>query len=311
MIERELASGRGVREIARLLGRNHSVISRELQPDRDQGLLPYSAKRAQLRAERLAGHGRKRKLDKDRELRTFVVEKLTDDWSPEQIAGYLRERKDSQLSVETIYQFVYSGERALDSKLLYRHLRRAQPKRVRRYNRRTSKTLIPDRISIHQRPVLSGYGHWESDTIFARRNQPASVQHEKTSGLILVTKLTSLKAEETAQTIAARLAELPAGWQKTVTFDNGTENTRHTELNKLGIQTFFCDPYKPYQKGAVENTNGLLRQYIPKKANLSNYTDQQIYRIQEKLNNRPRKRLEYKTPNEILKLQSGALVSRT
>lgn len=312
VIEKEIAIGRGVREIARILGRNHSVVSRELTPDKDQGQLPYSARRAEMRAERKIRHGRKRKLDKDNQLKDFVAEHLTKDWSPEQIAGRISEQPPTHLvgrsiTFETIYQFVYSPERGLDGKLLYHHLRCGQPQRVRRYNRKPSKLKIPERVSIHQRPELTGHGHWETDTLFGRQNQPASVQYEKKSQLVRIHKLVNQTARETREAIEYSLATVPGHWRQSVTFDNGTENYEHREL---GIPTFFCDPYSAWQKGGVENMNKLIRQYIPKKADLNQYTDRDIHDIQERLNNRPRKGLNYRTPNEIL-TQSGAFVSRT
>lgn len=312
VIEQELATGRGVREIARMLGRNHSVISRELKPDKDQNYLPYSGRRAELRAERKAKHGRKRKLDKDQKLRQFVVAGLSQDWSPEQIVGRLRELpprelKDISITVETIYQFVYALERGEDGRLLYHHLRRSQPKRVRRYSRKQAKLKIPDRVSIHHRPTLTGYGHWETDTLFGQKHQPVSVQYEKKSQLVRLHKLVNQSAQENKAAIQDTLELLPSNWQQSMTFDNGTENYQH---NQLGLKTYFCDPYCAWQKGGVENMNKLIRQYIPKRVDLKKYTPRQIQAIQERLNNRPRKGLKYQTPNEIL-AQSGAFVSRT
>lgn len=302
VIEAELRSGSGVREIARLLGRNHSVISRELAPCKDQGFLPYSARRAELRAERLARKTNKRKLDKNQKLRGYIVCKLVLDWSPEQIVGRLRESPPKELRGinlvhETIYQFVYSLERGSDDKLLYQHLRRRKPKRIKRYARKQSKFQIPDRISIHDRPILTGFGHWESDTLFGRKNQPVSVQYEKKSQLLRLHKLVNQSAQENREAIQDTLDLLPSGWSQTMTFDNGTENYQHNQLN---LKTYFCDPYCAWQKGGVENVNGLVRQYIPKRANLNQYTPKQIHDIQERINNRPRKNLNFKTPNEIL-----------
>jgi transposase, IS30 family len=312
VIEQEVAAGSGVREIARLLGRNHSVISRELEPDKDQGQLPYSAKRAELRAERKIRHGRKRKVDKDLLLRGFVVAGLTEDWSPEQIVGRLKEfpprgLKNQSISVEAIYQFAYSGEWAGDGKLLCKHLRQAKPRRIRRYSRRPYKARIPERVSIHERPELVGYGHWETDTVFGRKNQPVSVQYEKKSQLVRIHKLANQSSQEYREAIQDTLELLPKEWKQTMTFDNGSENYEH---NKLGLKTYFCDPYSAWQKGGVENMNKLIRQYIPKRFDVNKFTARQIKQIQERLNNRPRKGLQYKTPNEIL-AQSGAFVSRT
>ncbi len=312
-IEVALEKGLSRREVARRLGRHHSVVEREFNRNQDQGFLPYNARRAQLRAEREAKKTNKRKLDKHQLLKDYVTSKLTLDWSPEQIVGRLKELPPKELkgvdiSVETIYQFVYSLERGSDGKLLYHHLRRAQPKRIRRYSRKPSTDKIPDRISIHQRPERVGYGHWESDTIFGRKHQPASVQYEHKSRLVRLRKLANQTAAENREAIEASLETVPVSWRQTMTFDNGKENHEH---NQLPLKTYFCDPYAPYQKGGVENMNGLLRQYIPKKADLNQYSPKQIYDIQERLNNRPRKGLRYRTPNEILKYQSGALNSRT
>jgi len=302
IIEQEVSAGRGVREIARLLSRNHSVISRELLPDKDQGQLPYSARRAQMRSERRARITNKRKLDKNQILRDFVVEKLSLDWSPEQIVGRLRVNPPKKLAginlvPETIYQFVYSLERDNNGNLLYHHLRRAQPKRIRHYARKQSKLRIPERISIHKRPKLTGLGHWETDSVLCKGRQALSVQFEKKTKLVRIHKLANHTSEETRLAIQDTLETLPKELKQTMTFDNGTENYQH---NQLGIKTYFCDPYCAYQKGGVENTNGLIRQYLKKKTDLSQITGRQIRDIQERINNRPRKGLNYQTPNEIL-----------
>lgn len=312
-IEVGLRSGLSRREIARRLGRHHSVVEREFNRNQDQGFLPYNACRAGLRAEGRARHGRKRKLDKNNQLKEYVTQKLTEDWSPEQIVGRLRNcpppgLENHQLTVETIYRFVYSLERGSDGRLLYHHLRRAQPKRIRRYARRSRKIQIPERVSIHQRPPLVGIGHWESDSVLCKARQPLSVQFERTMKLVRIHRLEDHSAKATRLAIEDVLEALPVELKQTMTFDNGTENYEH---NQLGIKTFFCDPYSAWQKGGVENTNGLIRQYLPKRTDLSKITDQEICRVEERLNNRPRKGLQYQTPNEILKALGGAFVSRT
>ena len=304
VIEQELRLGKRVGEIAQVLGRNHSVVSREVKPDKDQGLLPYDAHRAQLRAERLARITNKRKLDKDSQLKDFVIERLVEDDSPEQIAGRLANHPpphlaDRSITMETIYQFVYGGAEGPDGKLLYKHLRKGQPKRIKNYGRKPVKTKIPDRTSIHDRPALVGYGHWESDSLFGKRNQPVSVQYEKKSLIVRLHKLIDQTARASREAIEDTLELLPKSWRQTMTFDNGTENTEHTKLKAVGLETYFCDPYRAWQKGGVENANNLIRQYIPKGADLNNYTNRDIKAIQERLNNRPRKTLQYKTPNEI------------
>lgn len=313
LIEVGLSNGLSRREIARRIGRHHSVVEREFNRNQDQGFLPYNARRAGLRAEGRAKHGRKRKLDKSQALREFVVEKLAEDWSPEQIVGRLNTQPPKQLVgmrivPETIYQFVYSLERGTDGKLLYHHLRRSQPKRIRRYGRKQNKIRIPERVSIHRRPALTGVGHWETDSVLCKARQSISVQFEKATKLVRIHRLANHTAEETRLAIADTLEMLPRELKQTMTFDNGTENYQH---NQLGIKTYFCDPYSAWQKGGVENTNGLIRQYLKKKTDLNTVTNKEIFQIQEKLNNRPRKALKYQTPNEIVKALGGAFVSRT
>ena len=306
-IELWLKEGLSRREIARRLGRNHSDIDDEYGRNMDQGFLPYNARRAQMRAQGRARHGRKRKLDKDSDLKNFVVEQLMEDWSPEQIAGRIKKQPPPHLigrsiTLETIYQFVYSLESGPDGQLLYKHLRKGQPKRTRHYGRRSNQMRIPDRVSIHNRPAPVGYGHWETDTLFGKKNQPASVQYEKKSQLVRLHKLANQTARETREAIEYSLGTVPSHWQQTMTFDNGTENFEH---NKLGINTYFCDPYSAWQKGGVENANGLIRQYIPQPADLTQYSNRDIHQIQERLNNRPRKGLNYLTPNEIFQQVAG------
>lgn len=309
-IELWLREGLSRREIARRLGRHHSDIDDEYRRNMDQGFLPYNAYRAELRSVSRAKHGRKRKLDKDSELKDFVIERLIEDDSPEQIAGRLKKYPpqhlvDRSITMETIYQFVYDGECDKRGERLYKHLRRGRPKRFKNYGRKPSKTKIPERTSIHDRPELIGYGHWESDSLFGKKNQPVSVQYEKKSQLVRLHKLIDQTAQSTREAIEDSLELLPQSWRRTMTFDNGTENTEHPKLRALGLETYFCDPYSAWQKGGVENANNLIRQYIPKKADLTQYTDRDICRIQECLNNRPRKKLNYRTPNEIFQKVAG------
>jgi IS30 family transposase len=309
IIELCVKSNWGVRQIARHLGRAVSTISNELKPDKDQGKLPYSAKRGQLRAERMSHNTNKRKLDKDPVFGDWVRSCLSQDWSPEQIVGRLKEFPGElpgrSVCVETIYQFVYDDRLDIQDKPLYKHLRTRRGSRIKQGKRRSNKTCIPERVAIKERPTIitnrKRYGDWEADSLLGKARQPIAVQLERKARLVRLTKLEGGSSEETAQAISRQLDELPEVLIKSMTFDNGPEFARHTQVrDNYHIPTYFCQPYSPYQKGAVENVNKLIRQYIPKGADLTNYSDQDIYQIQEKLNNRPRKSLQYKTPNEIL-----------
>ena len=307
--------GLGVREIARRISRDHSVVSRELRRNRSPHFA-YEANKAQYFSARRARKTNKRKLLKSTYSRDYVVRKLRLGWSPEQIAGRIKAERPAELagmeiSYEAIYQFIYEEE-----PWLYHQLRRKKP--VRRYQktRQPQRLKIPERISIHERPEAVNnrlqVGHFESDTVVGRGHKGyLSVQYERAIQLLRLSRLSSLRSEETVEALGQTVESLPHGFVRSITFDNGNENVRHTKIKETyNIATYFCDVAAPYQKGGVENINGLLRQYLPKWRDLSTVTDQEVYKIQEQINNRPRKKLSYQTPNEVLKRYvSGALNS--
>lgn len=238
--------------------------------------------------------------------------------SPEQVAGRLKlipppELKGITVSHESIYQWIYS-----EQKWLYKYLRRKKrPKRQKWHSRKTRvKISIPERTSIHERPGVidekTRIGDWESDSIkFIKQKTALSVQYERKSMLVRITKVNNLGKDETYQAIIESVDSLPRYIWQSITFDNGGEAARHAELRKnYNIGTYFCDSYKSWQKGGVENINGLIRQYLPRKTNLDMITRDDIHMIQEKLNNRPRKTLNFLTPNEVIQREiacGGAL----
>lgn len=298
----------GVRAIARLLKRDHAVISREIR--RNTGASrEYTAAVAKSHTARNARITNTRILDKNPHLRRWVVDRLKNDWSPEQIAGRLKERPPKKvhgmsLSHETIYQWIYEGEgRWLH---LYPHLRKGKKKRQKRYARKPQKCHIPERISIHERPEeitkRTIFGHWESDSLLGKGHQHGlSVQYERVAQLTRLHRVRSMKAEETKTALEDSIRSLPASLWKSITFDNGSEGAAHHIIRRqYGIDTFFCDAFASWQKGGVENMNGLIRQYIPKGTDMDTVTDAAISGIEERLNNRPRKGLGYRTPNEVI-----------
>jgi len=296
------------RRIAKLIGRNIAVVVREIQRHKSP-YFPYNAVVAQRAAERNSHKTNKRKLDKNEKLCQWVVARLRDKWSPEQIEGRLKEYpppelKGANITHEAIYQYIYQND---DNPLLYKHLRRSKWIRQKRGKRKYRAQTIPDRTSIHLRPnsinERKTIGHFESDTVeFRKQREVVSVQYERKIQLARITKLPTKKAEDTEFAVSKTMEDLPKKMRGSVTFDNGGENAKHTVLKvNYEIETFFCDPYSAWQKGGVENLNGLIRQYLPKKANIANFTDDDILKIQESLNNRPRKGLGYQTPNEVLK----------
>lgn len=304
----------GLRQIGRRLGRDHAVIQRELRRNASPDGR-YRALRAQQQADERATHTNKKKLDTNERLAHTVARQLRLGWSPEQIAGRLRSHPDARMHVsyETIYRWIYEGEGRW--KRLYACLRKAHQKRYRKKGRKPKKTHIPERISIHERLAVINerqrIGDWETDTLqFSRQRAGLSVQYERRSMLARLHKVENRSAEETEMAIRHSVESLPASLWKSITFDNGGEGACHVRLRRTyALDTYFCDPYASWQKGGVENLNGLIRQYLPRTTTLATITEDTIRAIQERLNNRPRKKLHWKTPNEMINEQSGALNS--
>lgn len=301
-----------LRDIAKYVGRDVSVISREITRHKPQ-FSPYNAELAQKAAERKSAHNTIKKLNKDPILLDYVIKRLQDDWSPEQIAGRLKtnpppELKKKRICLETIYQYIYDGGTDYGGKLLYRYLRKKKSYRQKHYSRQPKKVMITDRTSIHDRDECinqkESYGHLESDSMVCRYRKPISVQYERKAMLVRINKLDNFKSQSTNEAITNAINTLPINFVKSITYDNGIENSHHYQLKEeFNIKTYFCDPYASWQKGGVENINGLIRQYLPRKTDLTTISDNDIYEIQEKLNNRPRKTLNYLTPNEIMNMQ--------
>ncbi len=308
--------GKAVRAIARSLARDHRVIQKEVNRNTCGGRL-YEAILAQRLAEEREKKRHTPKLEKyeNEDLRNYVVSKLKENWSPEQIAGVLKEQPPQglfgkEICFETIYQYIYEGKGRYQK--LYSHLRRAKKKRQKQYARKHKKTRILERISIHQRPEeidsRMTVGHWESDTIEGKRTTKGnlSVQFERKTKLVRLHKVPNKTADETENAIRKSIESMPEYFFKSITFDNGTEGATHMNLKKdFFLETYFCDPYSPWQKGGVENENGLVRQYIPKGSDISVLTDSYIYYIQEQLNTRPRKSLHFLSPNQAFDRELG------
>lgn len=298
--------------IANKLNRDYSIIKREIK--RNSGkYLSYTAEVAQTLSGKRAKKTNVRKLDKPKnaELKKFVEEKITEDYSPEQISGILEEYPQKNIretiSHESIYDYIY--HHAEKQKELYKHLRTGRKKRQRDFSRKKQSNTIKDKVSIHLRPVeiteKREYGHWENDLVeFGREQREVlSVKYERKAMLCRLHKLESKKAKENEDSIAETIESFPAHWFQSVTRDNGLENSKHLDtLNDFGVPTYFCDPYASWQKGGIENLNKLIRQYLPKKCDFAKITDRDIFEIQEKLNNRPRKSNNYLTPNEVFAL---------
>ena len=299
-----------LRAIGRTMKRDHTVIGRELE--RNKGAyLPYDPDRAQRYAERRIHKKKKTKFEKYPELKEYVTTKIKEGLSPEQIAGVLKgddpppELHGVTICTESIYTFVYAAP-LMDG--LQKKLRRKRLQRRNRHGRvKQARTLLKERISIHARPPeineRKEFGHWESDSmVFSKQHEGLSVQYERSMQLVRMNKIANRSAQETEDALRNSIESLPGGSFKTLTFDNGGEGAHHMTIrDEFDIDTYFCDPYASWQKGGVENKNGLISEYLPRSINLSTLNGREIYLIQERLNNRPRKGLGYKTPNQKLK----------
>jgi IS30 family transposase len=302
-IARLQAEGRSIRQIATALDRSPSSISRELKRNRGRqvGYKPSYAQ-DQAKARRWVGS----RLDREPTLRRAVLNSLAKGQSPEQVAGRLaREAGHGVVSYESIYRFIYA-QIARTKDYRWRHyLPRGKSKRGFRGRRGGSSVQhIEARVPITQRPPAaadrSNPGHWEADLmLFAKYGQAILTVHERHSRLLLATKLSSKEADPVARHLIKVLGPLPEPLRQTMTFDNGTEFARHLELHRIGLKTFFCDPYSPWQKGGIENAIGRMRRFLPRKADLALLTPAHLSACIETYNNTPRKCLDWLTPAEI------------
>lgn len=295
--------------IAASLGRAQSSISRELK--RNTTAQGYDAGRAQKQyGQRREPCRPPKKLD-HQPLWTYLIEKISLGWTPEQVAGRLPiEHPDDpkmRISYETIYQAIYTDIRL---HFLIKCLPQARPKRRKRGQGKSRRgPTIPNRVGIEARPSVvderGRYGDWEGDLVLGAKQDGAILTLvDRKSRKLHARKTETKQANEVAQAVIDALQDNPTSWVKTITFDNGTEFTRHEDMAKtLPVDIYFAAPYSSYQRGTNENTNGLIRRYLPKGTSFRDLTQQQVDRIVEELNNRPRKILRYRTPNEVFQEQ--------
>jgi len=289
-----------IREMARVLGRAPSTVSRELR--RNRGQRGYRPGQANGTARQRAGESRARTRITEQNWADIGV-LLRLDWSPEQISGRMRLENNISVSPEWVYQFVFADKAAGGD--LWTHLRCRHKRRKRYGSGRERRGRIPDRVGIEKRPAgvasRNRIGHWEGDTIIGKGHRGAAVTLiERKSRFLKMGKLANKSAKETQRAIQRRLRPLAERVQ-TLTFDNGKEFSNHTAISKtLEAATFFADAYASWQRGTNEKTNGLIRQYLPKNRDLSTLTGAEIRQIEKRINHRPRKCLGYRTPNEVL-----------
>lgn len=310
VIEQGVKKKMGVRAIAKQIGRDPGVVCREIQ--RNTVPRGYKVVIAKKLTEQRARHVRSRKLDKHLLLRAFVVYWIREGLSPEAVVGRLKIQKPKELrghsiSHESIYDWIYEGEGRYVG--LKQYLRRKQVRRRKRGRGVKSQQIrIENRISIHQRPKRINerrdVGHWEDDTVVFPGQKPCLAnQYERKLMLSRMTKVPNKEAVSHEWALRAKIEKDPEGLWKTTTRDNGTENVLHENTRKqYGVKSYFCDTYSSWQKGGVENLNGLIREYFPRNTDMSTITPEYVAWVENKLNNRPRKKLHYLTPNEALAL---------
>jgi IS30 family transposase len=315
------AAGRSRGEIAAILCRHKSTISRELArntlPSRDWPAGQYDAARAIALTQRRRRRGRGHKLARQPVLRDRVRDFLAMGWSPEQIAGRLAlEHGRTIVSHESIYRFVYHRTAQKD---YWNHL---LPRRKHRRGRRgrrggSSVHFIRHRTSLAQRSQAANEraqpGHWEGDLMLFRTcGQAVLVVHERVSRLIRIRRQTSKAAQGVLESLAGLLRRVPSTLRRSITFDNGSEFALHHRLAaRLRLDTFFCDPHAPWQKGGIENAIGRLRRPLPRKSDLACITQQHLDELTRRYNRTPRKCLDFKTPEEVFQSFSTGVALQT
>jgi len=311
-----LAQHRSYREIGTLLGRSHTTISREVKRNITEG--EYSPSVAENRAiRRYKSSGRRRKIDMNDQLFEEVFQRFFQKWSPEQISGYLKGKYKGnlqmQISHESIYQYIYAKAKGELKKHLVKYFRQQGRKNKNRKLFHEKRGQIPDAISIHDRPKevedRQVPGHWEGDLIMGRNHKSAlGVLVERTTRYLFLVPLKAKKAKDVREGFAHQFAEVPEELKMSLTYDRGKEMVQHkifTEDTKIPV--YFADPHAPWQRGSCENTNGLVRDFFPKGTDFSKVSYEEIKHVQDMLNERVRKTLQWKSPEFMFNQLIGAI----
>lgn len=333
-----LDEGVAKKECARRLSRDIKTIRREINRNSirvNVGRNDWEIIYEPLHAQKVADDRKQKAFNakhplKNPDVYSYVLENLRGGWSPEEISGRLREQDHKgdphwQICMETIYQFIYKEktdltkrrqQQELDARKRKKHtlvtvtdanrplwefLRRKQKKRRKKGGRKVQRVRIPDRVSIHARPKAvekrRQFGHWEGDSIVGKGHiSGLHTEYERVASMIRFEYLVRITAEHTALAAQKIFNPLPSHARRTTTLDNGSEHVKHMEF---GLQAYFADSYASWQRGGNENCNGMIRYYFPKGTDFSTITDDELRDVEWELNNRPRKRLNYKTPQEV------------
>ena len=303
-IQEGLWQKRSIRAIAEDIGRPPSTISREIKKNLPPQLNRYSPRVANVRAlDKRRSRGRLTKL-KNNDIRAYVVTHLKMRWSPEQISGRMKKDIGESVSHEAIYQYIYSqihrqgwGELKRGHEDLRVYLRRRRKRRMGKGMRRCQRIFKPKGISIDDRPKVVNerkrIGDWEGDTVESKDHKPGvNTLVERKTGYVFITKLKNKTSSATVKAVSSRMNILPKKARRTLTVDNGTENSDWQSITaNTGLSVYSAHPYCSGERGTNENTNGLIRDYYPKKTDFTKVTDEEIQKVEYDLNTRPRKRL--------------------
>ena len=306
-ISRSLAQGESYRAVSRRLGRAASTVSRDVR--RHGGRRGYRAAAADTRAWERSRRPKRCRLATRPALREAVATHLAVEWSPQQIAGWLHhaypDDPEMHVSHETIYRSLFVQSRGVLKKALQAQLRRPRTYRRPRCAPAKAGGYIVGAVSIRERPASvedrAVPGHWEGDLLVGGRNSYIATLVERRSRYVCLVRLAGKETETVVQALTQHVQRLPAGLMATLTWDRGLELAAHRTFSiATGVQVYFCDPQSPWQRGTNENTNGLLRQYLPKGTDLAGYSQDDLDAIARRLNTRPRKTLGYRTPAATL-----------
>ena len=306
-ISRGVVAGHSIRSIAASLGPAPSTVSREI--NRNGGRRHYRASQADQAAWDRAHRPKPCKLGQNRALARMVAKKLQLNWSPDQIAGWLKrtypDDENYQVSHETIYRSLFIQARGALKKELLQHVRKKRAMRRSRHPSLKGEGLgkITEAVSIRERPASvedrAVPGHWEGDLIFGTRNSQIATLVERHTRYVMLAKVNGKDTETVINALIKQAHKLPRELYKSLTWDRGSEMADHKRFTlATDIDVYFCDPQSPWQRGSNENTNGLLRQYFPKGTDLSAHSQAKLNAVARQLNERPRKTLDYETPAE-------------
>ena len=312
-IQELIWKNKSVREMANILSRSPSSISREIRRHLSRERRRYTPRTAHEQAlQSRRSRGRTDRLKNDR-IRGYVIAHLKLRWSPEQIAGKMKQDINEKISHEAIYQYIYAqihrdgyGYLRPGSEDLRIYLRWKRKRRQRKGMRGVQRLMSKNGTSIDERPEIiekrKRVGDWEGDSVESKDHKPGiNTLVDRKTGFVFITKLESKSGNATVSAVASRVSMLPKHLRRTLTLDNGPENRLWQSMQQAtGMDVYFAHPYHSWERGTNENTNGLIREYFPKKTDFSMITYEEISKVEYALNTRPRKRLNWKTPLELM-----------